>query len=84
MSTKEALQNWGEATPDASDDEGSSSDESTSYKSEELTPRRVKRPHVEEEDDPDFDPKGEARGSRAEPRQPPEDDTQATRHEVRR
>ena len=60
MSTKEALENWCEATPDASDDEGSSSDGSTSYNSEELTPRPVKRPHGEEEDDPDFDPKGEA------------------------
>jgi hypothetical protein len=44
----------------------------------------VKRPHGEEEDDPDFDPKGKAWGSRAEPRQPPEDDTQAPRLEVRR
>jgi len=59
MST-EALENWREATPDASDHEGSSSDESTSYESEELTPRPVKRCHGEEEDDPDFDPKGEA------------------------
>ena len=60
MSTKEALENWREATPDASDDEGSSSDRSTSYESEELTPRPVKRPRSEEEDDPDFDPKGKA------------------------
>ena len=60
MSTKEALENWREATPDASDDEGSSLDGSTSYESEELTPRPVKRPHGEEEDDPDFDLKGEA------------------------
>ena len=84
MSTKEALENWREATPNKSDDEGSLLDGSTSYESEELTPRQVKRPHVEEEDDPYFDPKGEARGSRVEPRQPPEDDTQAMRHEVRR
>ena len=60
MSTKEALENWREATPDASDDEGSSSDGSTSYESEDLTPRPEKRPRGEEEDDPDFDPKGEA------------------------
>ena len=60
MSTKEALENWCEATLDASDGEGSSLDGSTSYESEELTPRLVKRPHGEEEDDPDFDPKGEA------------------------
>ena len=73
-----------EATPDASDDEGSSSDESTSYESEELTPRSVKRPHGEEEDDLDFDPNDEARGSCTEPRQPPKDDTEAPRHEVRR
>ena len=83
MST-EATENWCEATPNASDDEGSSSDESTSYEREDPTPRPVKRPRGEEEDDPDFDPKGEARGSCVEPRQPPEDDTQATRHEVRR
>ena len=57
MSTKEALENWREATPDASDDEGSSLDGSTSYESEELTPRLVKRPWGDEEDDPDFDPK---------------------------
>ena len=68
MSTKEALQNWREATPDKSDDEGSSLDGSTPYENEELTPRLVKRPHVEEENDLDFDPKGEARGSRVEPR----------------
>ena len=60
MLTKEALKNWHEATPDASDDEGSSSDRSTSYESEKLTPRPVKRPHGKEEDDLDFDPKGEA------------------------
>jgi hypothetical protein len=67
MSAKEALENWHEATPDGSDDEGSSSDGSTSYESEELTPRSLKRPCGEEEDDPNFDPKGEARGSRAKP-----------------
>ena len=60
MSTKEALENWHEATPDASDDEGLSSYRSTLYKSEELTPRPVKRPRGDQEDDPDFDPKGEA------------------------
>jgi hypothetical protein len=59
MST-EALENWWKATPDASDDEGSSSDGSTSYESEELTPRPMKRPHGEEEEDPDFDLKGKA------------------------
>jgi hypothetical protein len=59
MST-EALENWRKATPDASDDEGSSSDGSTSYESEELTSRPVKRPCGEEEDDLDFDSKGEA------------------------
>ena len=59
MST-EALENWCEATPNASNDEGSSSDGSTSYEREELTLRPVKRPHGEEEDDPNFDPKGEA------------------------
>ena len=83
MST-EALENWHEATPHASDDEGSSSDGSTSYKSEDLTPRRVKRPRGEEEDDPDFDPKGEERGPLVEPRVPLEDDIEAPRREVRR
>ena len=67
MSTKEALENWREATPNASDDECSSSDGSTSYESEELTPRSVKRPHGEEEDDSDFDLKGGAQGSHVEP-----------------
>ena len=67
MSTKEALENWREATPYTSDDEGLSSDGTTSYESKEQTPRPVKRPHGEEEDDPDFDPKGEARGARTEP-----------------
>jgi len=67
MSTKEALENWREATPDASNDEGSSSDGSTSYESKEVTSRLVKRPCGEDEDDPDFDPKGEARGARTEP-----------------
>ena len=84
MSTKEALENWREATPNKSDDEGSLSDGSTLYESGDLTPRPAKRPRGEEEIDPNFDPKGEARGSRAEPRQPPEDDTQAMRHEVHR
>ena len=59
MLTKEALKNWHEATPDASDDEGSSSDRSTSYESEELILRPQKRPHGEEEDDPDIDQKGD-------------------------
>ena len=67
MLTKDALKNWREATPDASDDEGSSSDGSTSYESEELTSRPVKRPRGEQEDDPDFDLKDGARGSHAEP-----------------
>ena len=67
MST-EAAENWRKATPDVSNDESSSSDGSTSYESEELTPRLVKRPRGEQEDDPNFDPKGEAQGSRAEPR----------------
>jgi hypothetical protein len=84
MSTKEALENWHKATPDASDDEGLSSDGSTSYESKELTLRPLKRPRGEEEDDPDFDSKGEARGSHTEPRVPPKDDTKDLRHEVRR
>ena len=60
MSTKEALENWCEATPDVSNDESSSSDGSTSYESEEVTSRLVKKPRGEEEDDPVFDLKGEA------------------------
>ena len=80
----EATENWCEATPNASDDEGSSLDGSTSYESEDLTPRPVKRPHGEEEDDPDFDLKGEERGSLVEPRVPLEDDIEAPRREVRR
>ena len=57
----EATENWREATLDVSDDEGSSSsDGTTSYESKELTPMPVKRPPDEQEDDPDFDPKGEA------------------------
>ena len=56
----EATENWREATPDKSDDEGSLSDGSTSYESEELTPRPVKRPHGEQEDGLDFDPKDKA------------------------
>ena len=83
MST-EAAENWRKATPDVSNDESSSSDGSTSYESEELTPRLVKRPRGEQEDDPNFDPKGEARGTRAEPRVPPKDDTEGSRHEVHR
>ena len=50
MST-EAAENWRKATPDVSNDESSSSDGSTSYESKELTPRSVKRPCGEEEDD---------------------------------
>jgi hypothetical protein len=84
MST-EATENWREATPDTSDDEGSSSSYGrTSYESEELTSRPVKRPHGEQENDLNFDPKGEARGSHAEPRVPPEDDTKDSRREVHR
>jgi hypothetical protein len=44
----------------------------------------LKRPCGEEEDDPDFDPKGEARGSRAEPWVPSEDDIEDSRCEVHR
>jgi hypothetical protein len=81
----EATKKWREATPDVSNDEGSpSSDGSTSYESEELTRRPMKRPHDEQEDDLDFDPKGETRGSCAEPREPLEDDNEAPRHEVHR
>ena len=83
MST-EATENWRVDTPDASDDEGSSPDESTSYESGDLTPSPVKRPHGEQEEDPDFDLKGEARGSCVEPRVPPEDNTEGSRHEVHR
>jgi hypothetical protein len=58
-----------EPTPDASDEGSSDSDGSTEYESKEpLTPGPQKRPHGEEEDDPDFDLRGETRGSRAEPR----------------
>jgi hypothetical protein len=67
MSTKEALENWREATLDVSDDEVSSSNESTSYESEDLTPRPMKRPRGEVEGDLNFDLKGEARGSHTEP-----------------
>ena len=66
-----------EPTPDVSDEGSSHSDGSTEYESEEhLTPRPQKRPHGGEEDDPDFDPRGETRCSRAEPRvDAPDDDT---------
>jgi hypothetical protein len=59
-----------EPTPDASDEGSSSeSDESTEYESEEpLTPRPQKRPRGEEEDDPNFDPRGATQGSRMEAR----------------
>jgi hypothetical protein len=42
----------------------------------------LKRPHGEQEDDPDFDPKGEAWGSHAKPRVPPKDDTEDSGREV--
>ena len=66
----EPTKKWREPTLDACE-EGSSSESggSTEYESEEpLTPRPQKRPRGEEEDDPDFDPRGETRGSRVEPR----------------
>ena len=78
----EAAEQWREPTPKRSDDEGSSSDGSTSYESEELTPRPQKRPHGEEEGDPDFDLKGNTRGSCTEPRVPPKHGNETLRHEV--
>ena len=72
----EATENWREATPDASDDEGSSSDRSTTYESGELTPRSLKRPRNEEEDDLDYDPRGdvEREGPHVEPEENPTHD----------
>jgi hypothetical protein len=63
----EAKREWREATPDDSDKgssssdggeggEGSGSDGTTSYESEELTPRPAKKVCGEEENDPVFDP----------------------------
>ena len=55
----EVAEQWREPTPKRIDDEGSSSNGSTSYESEELILRPQKRPHGEEEDDPDIDQKGD-------------------------
>ena len=74
-----------EPTPDASDEGSSDSDGSVEYEKEEpLTPWPQKRPRGEEEDDPDFDPRGETRGSCAEARvNDPNEDTETPRLEVR-
>ena len=77
----EVAEQWREPTPKRIDDEGSSSNGSTSYESEELIPRPQKRPHGEE-DDSVFDLKGDTRGSRAEPRVPPKHGNETLRHEV--
>ena len=53
---------WREPTPGSSDEESSYG--STSYESEPLTPRPQKKRRGEEEDDPDFNPKGETQGPR--------------------
>jgi hypothetical protein len=53
-----------------------------SYEEEVLTPRPKKRARGEEDDDPDFDLKGETQASRVESRVPPEDDTVSQRIEV--
>ena len=64
----EAVREWCESTPDDSDerssDSGSGSDGSTEYESKELTPRPQKKPHGEEENDPDFDPLVQTQHSR--------------------
>jgi len=63
----EALREWHEAIPDDNSDEGSSSSldgRSTEYESKELTPRPQKKPHGEEENDPDFDPLVQTQHSR--------------------
>jgi len=54
------IKEWRKPTFDASDEGSSDSDGSIEYESEEpLIPRPQKRPRGEEEDDPDFDPRGE-------------------------
>jgi hypothetical protein len=79
----EATKEWREAIPASSDDEeGSSLDgsaTSTSYEEEQLTLRPKKRARGEEDDDSNFDPKGETRASRVDTRVPPEDDTVSQR-----
>jgi len=78
---EEALQNWREPTPNESDDNGSSSDTS-SYESEQLTPRPQKRPRGEDDDDPDFDPMAEKRAPRTETRVASVDDSISQRLDV--
>ena len=82
----EPTKKWREPTLDASD-KGLSSESggSTEYESEEpLTPRPQNKPRGEEEDDPDFDSRGETRGSCAEARvNDPTEDTETPRLKVR-
>jgi hypothetical protein len=81
MSMEEALQNWREPTPNESDDNGSSSDTS-SYESEQLTPRPQKRPRGENDNDPDFDPTAEKRAPRTETHVASVDDSISQRLDV--
>ena len=65
---------WCEPTPDASDEGSSDSDGSIEYDSEEpLTPWPQKKPHGEEGDNPDYDPRVdvELQGPCVEPQEDP-------------
>jgi hypothetical protein len=70
----EATKKWHEATPSSSDDEGGSSSNGSNI-SMSYEESRLKRARGEEDDDPDFDQKGETRGSHAQTRVATEDDT---------
>ena len=52
----EPVEEWREPTLVTSDDEGSSSDESTSYKEKVVSPLLEKKHHTEEDEDPTYTP----------------------------
>ena len=52
----EPVEEWREPTPVTSDDEGSSSNESTSYEEEVVSPLPEKKHRTEEDKDPTYTP----------------------------
>jgi hypothetical protein len=79
----EPTKQWREPTPITSDDEGSSSDESTSYEEEVLTPRPDKKHCTEEEEDPTYSLTGPStRASRTPAREQADDEELTQRQEM--
>ena len=70
----EPVEEWREPTLVTSDDEGSSSDESTSYEEEVVSPLPEKKHRTEEDEDPNYSPTPDRHPSTRKSRTPARDE----------